>query len=457
MKKNIIALVSFFAIFWLAFSLFQNDAIYTSTLGKVADNWVNIDGERKLVNEPFQSLTNENYIQWDGVHYWIIQEHGYDIEVAGSDYIFAFFPLFPFLWDISGLPSVGVVFMNYLFFAVGLVLLYRAFSPSGNQKQHTLLVALMVPTMAVFVIPYTESTFLLTVAIGLYGLTKKKYWVYFLGFFLCALTRPSYTFLILAILGTEFFFFFRHKQVLDSLKSGLLKLLPLLLGTLVVSIIQFASEGGGFFKFVEVQKYWDHVFSIPHGLNDWSHEGFGMSMGIIFLLSIPSIILILQLLYTQIFRKNKTASNEIFEYNPINYVQVLSIIYLIGIFLFILLFQGGNLHGLSRYVLCSPFFFALMFYGFQYMKSIDLKIRVFALATLSLLAVLFLGLVEYSTYWNFSDLGLFLLIALVAFWLLQDFSSARVYRAGLYTCFLINIIWSAYLFNMYIANGWIYT
>ena len=96
MRNNILILLTFFAAFWVVFLLLQNSTIYNSTLGRFADNWVNHEGKRQRVNQPFQQVNNTNYLQWDGVHYNLIKEHGYDIKKAGGDYIFAFFPFFPY-------------------------------------------------------------------------------------------------------------------------------------------------------------------------------------------------------------------------------------------------------------------------------------------------------------------------------------------------------------------------
>lgn len=456
MRNNILILLSFFGAFWAAFLLLQNNTIYNSTLGKFGDNWVNNEGKRQLVNEPFQQVNNTNYLQWDGVHYHLIKEHGYDIKKAGGDYIFAFFPFFPFLWKITALPPVGVIFMNYFMFAIALLILYKTFQTDIPSKINLLLIIFSLPSIAVFFIPYTEATFLLVGAIGFYGMVKNKYWLFFVGFFLCALTKPSYTFLFLAILGTEVFFLIQHKKITQALHSSLLKALPLILGTLTVSSIQYSFEGGTPMKFVEVQKYWNHVFSIPSGLRDWSHEGFGMSLGVIFLIVVPLTTILLKTSYSKLFQANKNLPNN-FNYTPKNYVQVLSAFYLIGIFLFIVFFQGGSLHGLSRYVLCTPFFFALLLYAFSYIKKTTKSSRVLYFCILSVLAMLTMGFAGYSSGLNFSDMGLFLLIASLFFWLFQDQPHTKFYKRGLLLTVFLNVIWTSYLFNTYIANGWIYT
>ncbi len=96
---------------------------------------------------------------------------------------------------------------------------------------------------------------MLTVSIGLYGFVKKKYWSFFTGFLLASLTRSSFTFLLLSILGAEIFFFIQHKNLRTAVKNTLLRIAPLLTGTALVSSIQYYRNSGSFFKFIEVQKY----------------------------------------------------------------------------------------------------------------------------------------------------------------------------------------------------------
>jgi hypothetical protein len=112
MRKTIILQLITLICFWLIFLGLQNPTIYNNSLGLVSNNWQNENGERKLVNKPYEKLTNERYIQWDGEHYNRMKNHGYNIEKAGGDYIFAFFPLFPFIWKILNLPPIGIIFLN---------------------------------------------------------------------------------------------------------------------------------------------------------------------------------------------------------------------------------------------------------------------------------------------------------------------------------------------------------
>lgn len=456
MKKNIIILLGFFVLFWAVFLLLQNSSIYENTLGFVADNWVSRDGQKVLVHESYQTLTNDNYVQWDGKLYQIIRNHGYNIEKSNGDYIFAFFPLFPLIWRISHLPPIGVIFLNFILFSIGVLLLLKIFKQHNNQvtSLNTLLI-LTLPGMVIYLMPYTEATFMLTTAIGFYGLVRKKYGLFFLGFFLSALTRPSYTILFLSIIGTEFFLLLAHRNLITAFKNVFTRSLPLVLGTILVSFVQSLRDGGSWFKFIEVQKYWNHVLSIPENLGDWSHESFGINVAMIFLVCIPVFVFLIQNLFIQL--RNHPTNKKHYADNPMDYLVILSCFYITGSFLFVLLYQGGSLNGLFRYTLCTPFFLVLILRLFESIQNTPFTTRVFILANLAISGLFVLFLDDYSIPRNFSDTGHFVLLLAIILWTFQDLYKSWVYKASLYLTLLLNVVWTTYLFNTYIANGWIFT
>lgn len=453
MRKTFFLLVTTLIGFWVIFLSLQNQAIYTHSFGFIYRNWQNENGERKLVKKPYEKLTNENFIQWDAIHYYQIKNHGYNIEKARGDYIFAFFPLFPFIWKITNLPPIGILFLNYLFFSASILILLRIFSETKNYFQNAV-ISLCLPSLIIFLIPYSEASFTLMVSIGIYGFVKNKYWIFFIGFLLASLTRPSFTFLFLSIISVEFFYFIQHRNIKTALKNTFLRVAPLIIGTAAVSLIQYSQHSGSLFKFIEVQKYWGNILAIPHNLRDWSHEGFAINIGVIFFVFLPSLIIIAQLAYFQLKKRRKTIIPDYRSHK--DYLLILSMIYLIGNALFVILFRGGSLHCLFRFTICSPFFFILLYISFDYIKHLPVRIRFFLIAIPSVLSILVLSLAGYSHYWNFSDFGIFILIGVLSFWIFQDFRSSRFYKIGILILLTINMVWTTYLFNTYIINGWIF-
>ncbi len=272
---------------------------------------------------------------------------------------------------------------------------------------------------------------------------------------MASLTRPAYTILFLSIIGAEFFFFFEYKKIVFMLKKIFLLTIPLIVGTALVSGIQFFYGSGSIFKFVKVQRYWENILSMPHNLRDWSHEGFAINIGMIFLIFTPLIIIFFQKFFDQL-KSTRTNVDDNKRNDKLYYITILSIIYLIGSTLFILLYRGGSLHCLFRFTLCSPFIYILLFGSFKYIEQVPKNFRFFIISTLSLLSIFILGLADYSTYWNFSDFGIFILIFTLFLWLFQDNSEKLYFKIGLYLNLFLNIVWTTYLFNTYIANGWIF-
>lgn len=450
MKNSIIASVIFLSCFWAFYFIFQNPTIYKYTLNKVSRNWVKTDKGRKMADTAYIQLTAENFLQWDGKHYAFIKDNGYNISKSGGNHTFAFFPLFPLLWKISRLPDQGIIFLNFILFSIGLILLQTVFIPHKNSLALAF-VPLLFPGIVSFLIPYTEAVFFITLSIGIYGYMKDKYWLYLIGMMLASMARPSITLIALAVLCTELYYFIQQKNVIDSLKSFTKKISPLIAGTLIVSLIQLAYGSGSLTKFAEVQSLWGKKLSIPHNIRDWSLEGFSMNIAVIVFIAIP-VLAFLFLSALKIFEK-KNEQQE----NKVQYLQILSSFFIGGTFLYILLYQEGSLNGLFRYVQCTPFFFVLIFSLPYKLDALKNEYKIFMLFICFILGLFLLGMIGYSSFWSFADLGFFIFSSALFLWLFQPYEKNIYYKVLLVITLAINIIWTTYLFNMYISNGWIYT
>ncbi len=433
---------------WLTFTGLQSPSVYHNSLGLISKNWTNQNGERKLVANPYIQVTNENYVGWDGDHYQQIKNYGYNLEKANGDYIYAFFPLFPLIWKISNLQPLGVLFMNYIFFSIAILLLL-SLSERKSYIFNTVL-SLSLPGVIIFLIPYTEATFMFFISLGIYGIINKKYWIYFIAFLLASLTRPTFTFIGLSILAVELLFLISHKSFNTAIRNFLLRVAPLIAGTFLVPLIQ---GSGSLFKFIEVQKYWENAFLIPDKLSDWSQEGFGINMAVVFLIFIPLLYLLAKWFFALIRKSERFGLN--YE-KPQDYLALLSAIYLLGMTLYVLLFRGGSLHCLFRFTICSPFIFILLFSAFEFIGRVPFQKRLKIVFISGFFGFSIFFLAEYSRFISFSDLGFFILAAVIGIWLFQDRLSSRLKKTSLITLLLVNIIWTTYLFNMYISNGWIF-
>lgn len=452
-KKSLFLLILVFASFWIIFVGLQNDTIFDESLGRICNNWENINGERKLVDQPFTEVDNENYVRWDAVHYKLIKDNWYSVELAGGEYIYAFFPLFPLIWKFSFLPPLGILFLNYSFFVIA-ILIFSNLLSSTKSYINNILIACSLPSLIVFFIPYTEATFLLMSAIGTYGFVRKKYAVFFIGFLLASLTRSAYVFIVLSFICAELFFFFEHKKIMTLLKNTFLRIAPLLIGTAIASIVQLISGSSSLTTFIDVQETWEHVLGMPHHLRDWSQESFSMNIGVLILILIPIVAFTVQKALTQLKKIKEPATTEVEDRKY--YLVILSLCYLVLLTLFIIFFQGGNLHTLYRYTISTPFFYILLFAAYPLVVDLAKNFKSFTISVLSLIAVFILGLADFSTEWNFCDMGLFLIILSCIFWLFQEHSTKRIYKYSLYASILLNLVWTCYLFNSYIVDAWIF-
>jgi len=196
-KVLVISVTSFVLFFSLHFFL-----QYDTPISSKISNYEHVDGKITKHKHPYTTIDSEHLLHWDAAHYHRISRDGYSED---SLWLFAFFPLFPLIWKATMLPPVGIILLNYILFIFSLVLLWRTFS---KEKNYTVLLFLLnLPIIAPFVIPYTESLFFFGITLALFGFAKDKYWIYFAGALVTAMTRSAITIILLSLLTTEALFF----------------------------------------------------------------------------------------------------------------------------------------------------------------------------------------------------------------------------------------------------------
>jgi len=444
----------FLLVFLLAFKGFQSWKVYSNTLGKISKNYVKENGRIITNSNPFQKLTNENYVQWDGKHFNFMRQHMYDTKLSGSEYIYAFFPLFPTIWKILFLPPIGVLFLNFLLFTTGLVLLVKM--KFVEIWKPNLFIGLLLPGVVVFIMPYSEATFFVCICLAFYGLINKNYWIYFIGMFLASTSRNASTVIIPAILCTEIYYLLIHRKIRHFFMSFFSKTAPIFIGILCVSILQLFYGADRMFKFYYVLDGWEkHNFIIPKYFTDWSHEGFGINISVLIAIILP----IVMYLILHFFKKNKQIRKENSNHDlPIDdYLVVLSMFYLLGTTSIVVFFQNSVLHGLFRYTISTPFFYLLLFALPKTISNISISKKIIGYVLLFVLGILFMKKMEYTKYWNFSDAGFFALFGAVGLWLLQSYYQKISYKIVLSIFAVLSITWTAYMFNIYLCSGWIFT
>jgi len=321
--------------------------------------------------------------------------------------------------------------------------------------------ALILPTITIYYLPYAEALFTFTFALAMWGLIKNKYWVFFISIFFFSLTRPIFVHVGLAFLIMDSLLFLKHRNFSHFIKELSLKLLPLLSGTLCVFSV-FYLTSGSFFKYFEViNKYWKTSFQIPNQISDWSIEGFGINVFVIFFIVFPSLILFIKYFKTFYQTKEKPELSGILK-GDASYIReyffYVSIIYFAGVLLFTLIYQNGSLNGLSRYILASPFAYIFFFYVYHYLKKVSISKFVIAGGLLLIASILMLtGVAKLEPQINFSDFGFFILLIDLLFLFSLKYLNNFMKVSLMALISFVSIVLITYMYNIYLCNAWIYT
>ncbi len=456
----VIILISFFAIF----NFFQISHVYEATLAKVADNYTRENSVIELKKVPFTTIEENKMLNWDAEHYSNIKENRYRVaRETNNIYLYAFFPLFSIIWDYTFLSNIGIGILNYFFFAISIFLLYSLYFNNKISRQDKILRFLLcftTPLLVVYLIPYTEGVFMITLSFAFYGLIKNKYHIYFAAMLLAAMSRSVITILLISMILTTMLDIIKYKNYKFLLIDFLKKITPAFIGTFLVCLYQYLTGSGKFLIYIDAIKTWNNKFAIPHNITDWSHESFSIVIGIICLV-IPLIIMYLLLKFITNIKKIKRseASPQLFKTEKYNkeYLFNLSLIYTIGVFLTILFFKAGSLNGIPRYVLCSPFFYIIIFSLNKKLEYIKTENKILIFGALILISIFFLGMIPYSSFWNFSDMGLFIFLGFLMLWIFLEKMNKILQIATILLLLGINLVWNAYLFNSFLVNAWIFT
>ncbi len=448
--------------FYSLFTLLQNQTIYENSLGKISQNYEQTEIGNKVqitkVSKPFLDIKNENFKHWDATIYQSIKEHMYSSEGPYHQVRGAFFPLFPLLWKITGLNNIGIAILNYIIFILSIGLLIKFLFKGPVEESNILfLILITFPSVVIFYIPYSESTFLITMTITTIGIIRKNYTLYFIGACLVALVRPASIFIPFGIFLIELIRFISHRNIKFFISENLKKLVPFGIGIFLAFFIQY-SYTNSWSTVLEAQKHWTGMsFSLPDKLIDWSVEGFALSTFAICFICLPAFVHILYRVINHKKYSNHNFNEEEKKFNSRSYLLLLSSIYFVTIFMYKILNSHGSINSLFRYVLSSPMFYISVILLIDQLNERRYIKRVLIPSSL-ILTIVFLNLIEYGgDRSNFSYAGLYLAITTVIFLLYKN--SARLKFQYIITGVLVslNLVWTGYLLNMYISEGWLFT
>lgn len=462
----------------LCFALLHNPTVYHAVRGvaktyrveKQADNTIEVTRERI----PFNPVHDTLLLHWDAENYKLIADHLYDPQYVWPGYK-AFFPLFPLLWRLTGLSPIGVCVLNFLLFVAGLLLLLKTCkglsslgagpAPSGGTDSlRRLLVLLCMPFMVIFLIPYSEGLFFLCISLGLYGLFKQRYWIFFIGFMLGCMTRAAGSILLVAWVITDVLYALRYRTSWRGLLRSLaLHLAPVAAGVAVVVAIQVLSGGGSPFDFARAQSEWGKEWSLPSWpLTDWSDEGKCVTQPLIFILFLPALGWLCAELVKSLRggcaaakQQDTPAATDAPAVRVQWLVRVLSVLFFVGNVMLALFTQKGCMFSQARLLTCTPFFFflAIDFEGALRRPGREARVWRWVVVGFMVLAAALCRLMLFKGQ-TLGCIITFLFLTLVLFAPLKPKAVDRVVLA---VALLLNIFWTANLFNCFLSGGWIFT
>lgn len=389
-------------------------------------------------NKPFEKITSEKMTVWDGSHYNFIKEEMYsDIKN------FAYYPLFPLFWKATGLSTLGISLLNIFLFALGMWVMFKIFADNLSWKH--LLLLLCVPYMVIFMMPYSEALYFVFIALGLYGILKEKYWFYFFGFIFASMTKSSSLLFVILFLCLEGLYALNHRSISLFLKRFLKAVLPVVLGMFLVMCFQYLIGAPSFFQSIISQRYWGKSLSLPElPFSFWSNEGRSITVPFLCLYFIPMLVVLGREFVLSLRKKHD------YFFDKWKYIRLICIIFLVGNVFTALFTQHGGLYSLARYLLATPFFVFLLF------DTVNRKRN-----NLSLIVCFAIGLItifickDYFAKVDFFGTYLVIISSLIAFF------HSKIKPAVLYSILvfvvLLNVCWTAYMFNCFLLDGWIFT
>ena len=427
--------------------MLQNENCYriASKIVKTYDTGVTDDGIKYVnpVERPFMRPDDSLLLSWDAEHYDEIRRWMYNPEHSWSGN-FAFFPLFPLLWRMTGFPPKGICALNWLIFCLGAALLMIPLQK--RLEPWMLLLVGCIPMMVVFMIPYSESLFFLCVAAGILGHFKKSYWLYFIGFMGAAMTRSAGSILVVAWIITDIIAFLSSgRSWKELLRNMAMHIAPIIAGVLAVMLFQHFRGAEHWFEFALAQKGWGKSLSLPSWpLTDWSAEGKSITNTLLYLLFLPSRIWMASLLLRSLGKKNPPVFDEWLQ------MRCMSVLYFIGNILLALLTQHGCMNSLARYLTCTPFFIFLVL---DMAREKQPKKWLYIIGICAVPALVFCRYVLVRIPWMGGAI-LFLTAAIV---FCHHFMNKKIRNALLVLTLLLTIFWTAYLFNCFMNDSWIFT
>jgi len=313
----------------------------------------------------------------------------------------------------------------------------------------------------VYYLPYAESLFVFTLVLAIAGLIQKKYWLFFIGALAFSMTRPAAQIFILALIAADMRYFIHHKKIRFFLKEISLKVLPFVLGIFLVTWIQYLYSGS-WTAYFDSLTFWPVESGFTSKVLDWSVEGFGMTVFCIFFIAIPCLIYSIIWGVTSLKQQDADwAPVSLFAGNARwieEYMFNVSVLFIAGNLCYTFLTSGNILNGFYRYTVCVPFFYIVLFLLPEKIKDVKLSFKLGVVGlSIAGMSIFFMNVVYGGNRFRFEYLGLYIMFFLLLLFIVEPYLSGNKKWLILAALLIPAIVWHAYLFNMYLSDGWIFT
>ena len=372
-------------------------------------------------------LSEINFLNWDAMHYNTIQRDGYYTGMV------AFFPLFPYIWKLTHLGSIGIGLLNGFIYMLSFAWLAVVF----NIQSRRLLLLASTPAIIFMFLPFSESVFFLTSVILLTGLKKNNYLLIITGILLSGLTRPVATVFIPA-------FFILHWMKGDNSKKTMLQSVGMVLvcaGSMFLVFLLQYYQTGEWLSFIHVQKDWGNYLRLPvFPLNSWA-GGFIVRLdAMAFLFGIGAAIYLVSLIVGRLRSTGDHKSLMPFLFS-LCYLSILTIV--------ILFTRGGILNSLNRYLFCSAFFMVAMDYILE-QKFFNKKNVLMVFLFSSIFWLVFASYVHIQTLLKFEFLSLYLLLLFIS-----TAENKLLKNAGYFSVLACNVVFMIIFFQRFLTGEWV--
>ena len=408
-------------------------------------NYPSPEVSNRKTSDRYARPNNENLLAADAGHYHYMCRNMYALDDRDGHYRYAFFPMFPLMWRWLGCNTVGISVINWLLFCIGVAIVVSLCV--RRESPWVVLLPLCLPMLTPYMVPLSESLFFLAVAIGMAGVVRNRYWLFFVGFFLAGLTRAAVSVLLVAWVVADIIAALNNREsVAGALRRIVLHALPIVVATFCVMLFQRMNGAEHWFEFVHAQSYWDKSLSWPTlHWTDWSDEGRSISWPLMYAFGMPAVIYLAYML-CRCFRRN-TAPTPSLDNRDV--LRLLSLLFVVGNILLAMVTQNGCMYSQARLLTCTPFSLFLV---------LDLASRPLHRWRGWVLGLF--GILAVALCWQMYSYGYMQGITVLTLLALLVFLGSRMPRGLRWTMIglaaVVNILWQGYLLTAYVDGRWLF-